>query len=146
MTFQPLEKTALFFDLLPSEWQESINPFWEQVKETAIVYTLEDENDILAGGIVFSQMTPEMEAYKDEANYWFSQKYAYIGYVWVPLEKRNNNYGSLWLKHLLSLDEQQQFWLTTEDQKLRYFYEKTGFSYVKTLRYDGVQEDLFVSK
>lgn len=146
MTFKPLEQTTLFFDLLPSDWQESINPFWEQVKEAAIVYTLEDQNEILAGGIVFSQMTPEMEAYNDEAKYWFSKKYAYIGYVWVPLEKRNKNYGSLWLKHLLSLNDQQHYWLTTEDQKLRYFYEKTGFNYVKTLRYDGVEEDLFVSQ
>ncbi|PNQ73082.1 hypothetical protein C1T31_08820 [Hanstruepera neustonica] len=146
ITFKRLTDAKRFFELLPLDWQDNILPQWPQIQERSTIYVLASEEDILAGGIVFSEIIPEMEAYKTEAQYWFSQHYAYIGYVWVPLEKRHNNYGTLWLKNLLALDTQQGYWLTTEEPQLQYFYEKAGFQWVKTLRYDGVEENLFVSR
>ena len=133
-----------FFNMLPVDWQESIVPHWENLKENAKIYILEDDNEICAGGIIFSTHVPEMEEYSDEARYWYSKKHLYIGFVWVPLQKRNNNYGTLWFKNLFELDKKQHYWLTIEDKNLRYFYEKLGFTYVKTLHCKDVIEELLV--
>jgi len=133
-----------FFDILPKDWQDSILPFWNVLKETSKVYVLDQDREICAGGIIFSTLIPEMEGYEAEANYWYSKDYLYIGYVWVPQYKRNKNFGSKWLNHILQLDNKQHYWLTTEDKALRYFYEKMGFSYVKTLCFNHVEEELFV--
>lgn len=138
------KETALFFDLLPKEWQESIDSSIHYFKDNATLYLLEENNTLLAGGIVFSKHLPEMDAYREEANYWFSNDYLYIGYVWVPFEKRNNNYGSLWFTYLFKKDPTQHYWLTTEETSLRYFYEKMGFTFLKTLRNGDVQEELFI--
>ena len=144
MQLKTINNAAVFFDLLPLNWQESIKPYWVNIKKNATIYILEDNDEICAGGIIFSANIPEMEAYRDEANYWFSKNYLYIGYVWVPVEKRNKNYGTLWLKNLLLLDKKQHYWLTTEDKQLRYFYEKLNFTYLKTLNSNDVEEELFV--
>jgi hypothetical protein len=145
MQLNIIKNETVFFDILPLDWQESIKPFWENSKENATIYILEHDKELSAGGIVFSTIIPEMEAYKEEATNWFFKNYLYIGYVWVPIEKRNKNYGSLWLKNLLLRDQKQHYWLTTEDKQLRYFYEKAGFTYLKTINYSDVEEELFVS-
>lgn len=145
MQLKVIKEEYIFFNLLPLEWQESIQPNWASLKECATIYVLEEENEIFAGGIVFSKITPEMDVYIEEAKYWFSKNYFYVGYVWVPLEKRNNNYGSLWLKSLLAENKMQHYWLTTEEKKLRYFYEKLGFKYIKTLNFNEISEELFVN-
>jgi GNAT superfamily N-acetyltransferase len=145
MLLKTLNKESRFFEILPEDWQKSILPYWKSLKKNALIYVLEQNNEIYAGGIVFSTKTPEMDAYKEEADYWFSKNYLYIGYVWVPLEQRNKNYGSLWLKTLLSQHQNQHYWLTTEDKKLKYFYEKLGFKHQKTINYNSAEEDLFVN-
>jgi GNAT superfamily N-acetyltransferase len=144
MILKILKNESIFIDLLPLEWQEGIQSIWKKNKEHALIYVLEQDNEICAGGIVFSALTPEMEVYKEEARYWFLKGYLYIGYVWVPENKRNKNYGSLLLKNLLLMDPKQHYWLTTEEQQLRYFYEKAGFTYVKTMRFQDLEEELFV--
>jgi hypothetical protein len=144
MELKILKNKKAFFDLLPLEWQESILPIWNTCEEQAQILTLEQDHEICAGGMVFHKPIPEMEAYREEADFWFFKNYRYIGYVWVPESKRNNNYGSLWLKELLLRDPNQAYWLTTEDKQLRYFYEKAGFTYVKYISCNGVEEELFV--
>lgn len=144
MQFRVRKETDLFFDLLPKEWQESIQSSIHDFKDNATLYVLEENNTLLAGGIVFSKQLQEMDAYKDEAHEWFSKHHLYIGYVWVPVEKRNHSYGSLWFEHLFQKDVTQHYWLTTEETSLRYFYEKIGFTFLKTLRNGDIQEELFV--
>lgn len=144
MELKSIKNETVFFDILPLDWQEIIVPHWENFKKNAKIYILEDNNEICAGGIIFSSNLPEMEDYSDEAHYWYSKKYLYIGYVWVPIPKRNKNYGTLWFKNLIALDKDQHYWLTIEDNGLRYFYEKIGFTYVKTLQCKDVNEELLV--
>jgi len=144
MELKILKNKTAFFDLLPLDWQESILPIWNTCQEQAQILTLEQDHEICAGGIVFYKSIPEMEVYREEADLWFFKNHLYIGYVWVPESKRNNNYGSLWLKELLLRDPNQAYWLTTEDKQLRYFYEKAGFTYVKSISCNGVEEELFV--
>ena len=145
MQFSILKEETQFFTLLPEDWQESIVPIWQQIKNHATIYILQDDvNSIVAGGIVFSTIIPEIEAFKEEANFWFAKNYLYIGYVWVPENQRNKSYGKLWLQNLQNYNTNQHYWLTIEDKNLRTFYEKVGFSYVKTISYDDVEEELLV--
>jgi GNAT superfamily N-acetyltransferase len=144
MRLKILKNESVFMDLLPLDWQKGIKSIWKKNREHTLIYVLEQDNEICAGGIVFSALTTEMKAYKEEANYWFLKNYLYIGYVWVPEDKRNKNYGSLWLKNLLLEDPKQHYWLTTEEKQLRYFYEKVGFTYVKTIRCQDEEEELFI--
>jgi hypothetical protein len=145
MQLKTVKEARVFFDMLPIDWQESLGPHWKNLKKNATIYSLEHNREICAGGIIFSTVLPEMQGYINEANHWFSKNYLYIGYVWVPPGKRNKNYGSLWLKNIQSLDKKQLYWLTTEDKQLRHFYEKAGFTYLRTLNCNNVEEDLFVS-
>lgn len=45
---------------------------------------------------------------------------------------------------MLQLDVNQNYWLTTEDKSLKSFYEKSGFTFIKTLCFNGVEEELFI--
>lgn len=77
---------AQFFNILPKDWQESIIPHWNALKETSRVYILEHEMEICAGGIIFSSIIPEMEGYEEEAEYWFSKNYLYMATYGCHLE------------------------------------------------------------
>ncbi|MEZ4857669.1 MAG: GNAT family N-acetyltransferase [Flavobacteriaceae bacterium] len=144
MQLNRLPRPNRFFKILPTDWKESLIPIWNDVKNEAQVYVLEENKELLAGGIVFKAMIPEMETYQTEAMHWFSKNYAYIGYVWVPIEKRHQQYGTRWLEKLFSLNPNQHYWLTTEEKQLRQFYEKSGFRYKKTIKNEYLEEDLFI--
>lgn len=135
-----------FFNLLPLDWQEAILPFWDKFKKSSEVYILEENDEIIAGGIVFSKCPPDLEFFKDEAREWFDKGYLYIGFIWVPENYRHQNFGSLWLKHLKMQDPNQKYWLTIEEENLRAFYEKNDFQYIKTLQNDSIKEQLFIYK
>lgn len=132
-----------FFEILPDEWQESIIPHWEALKNSAQVYVIENDREILVGGIVFSSIIPEMKAYAKEAHHWFSNDYLYIGYLWVPEKERGKNLGSIWLKELRELDKHQKYWLTIEEEGLSKFYLKNNFKHIKTLAVKDSKEELF---
>jgi diamine N-acetyltransferase len=132
-------KPEPFFNILPNDWQESIVPFWDLYKDIAKVYVIEIQQKIYVGGIVFFEIPPDMENFKDEAIYWSNKEYYYIGYVWTAEDVRGQNYGSKWLAHLIENDPNQHFWLTTENTELRYFYEKNGFTFIKKLVNESIE-------
>ena len=70
MTFEACTNFTSFFKILPKDWQEGIVPFWENYKETTKGYLLIDNNQIIAGGLVFSSCPPDMLYDKDEAEKW----------------------------------------------------------------------------
>ncbi len=135
-----------FFEILPTDWQEGIVPYWENYKNTTKIYVLEENNEILAGGLVFSECPPDMEYFKAGAQKWFENRYLYLGFLWVPQRFRNQNLGTLWLNALKELDKNQKFWLTIEEDNLRYFYEKNNFEYEKTIQNDSNKEQLLFFK
>jgi len=136
------EQSNSFFKILPLDWQDGIVPYWKTSKKTTKIYVLEDNNEILAGGLVFSECPPEMEFFKIEAQEWFEKGYLYIGFLWVPEKFRNQNLGTLWLNALKQLDKNQKYWLTIEEDNLRYFYEKNEFRYCKTIQNETIKEQL----
>ncbi|MCL5244556.1 GNAT family N-acetyltransferase [Cellulophaga sp. 20_2_10] len=132
-----------FFNLLPKDWADGLVPHWNLLRNNATVFVLKNDAEICAGGIIFSSITPEMDSCKQEALYYFSKNYLYVGYVWVPENKRKQNYGSQWFKELFRADKNKHYWLVTEDKMLRKFYKKIGFVYKKTIHFNGGQEELF---
>ncbi|MFI0430840.1 hypothetical protein [Mariniflexile sp. HMF6888] len=144
MIFKVCTDTAEFFKILPKDWQDGIVPFWEHYKETTKCYALLDNNQIIAGGLVFSICPPDMLYAEAEANTWLHKGYQYLGFIFVIEERRQQNLGSLWLSELKAMHPKQNYWLTIEDLKLDAFYVKNGFQHKKCLYNNGVEEGLYV--
>jgi len=138
------EQANSFLEILPVDWQEEIVPFWENYKKTTSIYVLEENNQILAGGLIFSECPPDMEFFKIEAQEFFEKGYFYLGFLWVPEHLRNHNLGTLWLNALKQLDPNQKYWLTIEEEKLRYFYEKNEFEYCQLVQNKLIKEQLLI--
>jgi GNAT superfamily N-acetyltransferase len=143
MIFQSCETIDSYFHILPLDWQETIVPFWKDLKTSTKAYVLLDDNQIIAGGLVFSQCPPDMLYARDEAEAWLNKGYLYVGFIYVIEEKRHQNLGSIWLDNLKKMFPKQKYWLTIEDLKLDTFYTKNGFKKVKSLNNHGIEEVLY---
>lgn len=133
-----------FFNILPEDWRESIVPFWPNCREITRVYTLEFKGEVLGGGLVFSDTSPDTVIYGAEARHWFSEGYLYIGFVWIAEAHRGKQLGSEWLKQLFSHYPKQKFWLAIEEEEIARFYEKNGFYLVKQIKVNGRDEWILV--
>lgn len=116
-----------FFNMLPEDWQVLIVPYWKSYKDVAKIYVLKENEEVVAGGLVFSKSLPDMSDFERAQQHLFSEGYLYIGFIWVPLHKRNRNLASQWLTLLKNQDPTQKYWLTIEEAWLKHFYEKNGF-------------------
>ncbi|MGE0560742.1 MAG: GNAT family N-acetyltransferase [Flavobacteriales bacterium] len=123
-----------FFKLLPEEWKESIVPFWEYYRDSSVIYALYQENQLIAGGIIFNKCSPDMMYNEIEAKKWFNKGYLYLGFIWVVEEFRDNKIGSKWLQSLKDKFPTQKFWLTIDEENLALFYIKNGFKLITTLK------------
>jgi len=144
MTFTGCNNCKEFIKILPTDWQESILPFWKSVKATTKGYLLVEDNKIIAGGLVFSKCPPDMLYAVEEANKWLNKGYLYLGFIYVVEEKRHQNLGSVWLTNLKQKNPKQSYWLTIEDLKLDAFYTKNDFKKIKVLFNDDQEEWLYV--
>ena len=134
-------KAHLFFDMLPIDWQETILPFWDELKLTTQLYVLIEEDIILAGGLVFSKCPPDMTYYKKKTDEWFEKGYLYLGFIFVDQTKRNRNLGSLWLDNVKKEYPKNGFWLAIEDENLHKFYVRNGFEKVETVKNGELNEE-----
>lgn len=144
MIFKKITDFATFFSILPDDWKEGILPFWDDLKTTTNCYILEENNQIIAGGLVFSTCPPDMKYAENEANFWFKNGYLYLGFIYVIEEKRGQHLGSIWLENLKKRLPKQSFWLTIEDLDLDSFYTRNGFKRVKTLYNKENEEAVYV--
>ena len=143
MTFEACTDCSEFFKILPKDWHEGIEPFWDTYKATTKGYLLIENNQIIAGGLVFYKWPPDMKYAEDEATIWITRGYLYVGFIYVIEERRQQNLGSVWLDNLKKTYPNQKFWLTIEDLKLDTFYTKNGFKRIKSLNNNGVEELLY---
>ena len=134
-------KAQLFFETLPNDWQETIIPFWEELKQTTQVYVLVEDHVIVAGGLIFSKCPPDMMYYENEAKKWFQKGYLYLGFIYVDETKRNRNLGSLWLDNVKKEYPKNGFWLAIEDENLDKFYVRNGFKKVATVKNVELSEE-----
>ncbi len=116
-----------FFDILPEDWKISIIPNWVYYKKTASIYVIKENNEIICGGIVFTEKLKEMTSFEILHAYLFTEGYYYLGYIWVSEHKRNQQLATKWLTHLKEQNPEQKYWLTIEEEELNYFYKKNGF-------------------
>jgi hypothetical protein len=132
------ESPEQFFNMLPDDWQILIVPYWESYKDDAKIYVLKENDEVVAGGLVFSKSLPDMSDFEKSLQYLFSEGYLYLGFIWVPLDKRNRQLASQWLTLLKNQDPNQKYWLTIEEPWLKHFYEKNGFKLIKES--DGTED------
>lgn len=132
-----------FFNILPDDWKVLIEPYWESYKNVAKIYVLIEDGEVVAGGLVFSKSLPDMSDFERSLQYLFSEGYLYLGFIWVPAHKRNRQLASQWLTFLKNQDPNQKYWLTIEEESLKYFYEKNGFKLIKESDNDDDKEWLF---
>jgi GNAT superfamily N-acetyltransferase len=123
-----------FFQLLPTDWNNSILPFWDNYVDNSSIYLLFDNDKIVAGGIVFHSCSPDMMYNELEAKKWFDNDYLYLGFIWVVEEYRNKKIGSKWLQALMKKFPTQKFWLTIDEENLASFYIKNEFKLIKSLK------------
>lgn len=135
-----------FFQLLPTDWKNSILPFWDNYVDNSSIYLLFDNDKIIAGGIVFHACSPDMMYNELEAKKWFDNDYLYLGFIWVVEEYRNKKIGSKWLQALMKKFPTQKFWLTIDEQNLAFFYTKNGFKLIKSLKNGNDDEWLLTYK
>ncbi|HMR15905.1 MAG: GNAT family N-acetyltransferase [Confluentibacter sp.] len=144
MIFRLTHDCAPFFKLMPQDWQAGIVPFWDDYKASTNCYLLFDDNEIVAGGLVFSKCPPDMFYAEKEAAFYFNNQYLYVGFIYVIEERRQQNLGSIWLENLKKTHPKQAFWLTIEELKLDAFYVKNGFKAVESLQNSGATEVVYV--
>ena len=133
-----------FFEILPKDWQDAIVPYWDDYKSTAKIFVFIEESKVVAGGILFYSMPPDLIWNKKNLQPWFDKGYAYIGFLFVAEDKRHQKLGSLWIESVKSLMPNQKFWLVIEEENLSKFYEKHHFVKVQTLQTPNGQEWLYV--
>lgn len=121
------EQPGLFFNLLPDDWREEIEPVWNNYHQSARIFNLVSDKKHLGGGIVFSTVSPDMMFASDVAEEWFAKGYLYLGYIYIVKKKRGEGFGSQWLRLIIQSMPGQKFWLTIEDFNLMYFYIQNGF-------------------
>lgn len=137
-------KPNQFFNILPNDWQGLIVPYWDNYKQAAKIYVLKENEEVVAGGLVFSKSLPDMSDFERSLQYLFTKGYLYIGFIWVPEHKRNRNLASQWLTLLKNKNPNQKYWLTIEEEWLKHFYEKNGFKLIKESDDAGEKEWLYI--
>jgi len=133
-----------FFDILPQDWRIEIEPYWSNYKNNSFVYGLVENDQVVAGGIVFTIVSPDTRGYFDVAQKWLDQGYRYIGFIYVDENRRNEGMGSLWLKKVKELNPNQKYWLAIDEYGLARFYMKHGFSVIQEVQNKEATEWILV--
>ncbi len=123
-----------FFQLFPSDWYNSIVPYWSDYSDSSSIFLLYFKDEIIAGGVIFSSCSPDMMYNEKASQKWFDKGYLYLGFIWVNEEYRNKKIGSKWLQSLKDKFPAQKFWLTVDEENLIHFYTKNGFKLITTLK------------
>lgn len=134
-----------FFALLPEDWQEGIVPHWDAYRGDAQLFTLEADDELLGGGILFRRISPDTETYGNVARVRFERGYLYLGFIWIAQQHRNRGLASRWLAMLRERFPGQPFWLSVEDPGLIAFYERNGFLLECSVQGEDGEEWILVS-
>ncbi len=127
MVFRKLVSPSEFFNILPQDWRDDLLPQWQDLEGTSDVFVVKYRADVISGGIVFHQMLPQLSAVEFQASMLF-KNVPYIGYIYTQPEYRSLGAASFWFHALFNRRKNQSYWLSIEDLRLSFFYQKFGFS------------------
>lgn len=133
-----------FFTILPLDWQNVIVAQWDNFKKTSSIYVFKENNKVIAGGIVFEKSHPNMNDFEKQHQKLYDEGYFYLGFIWVIPEKRNQQLASKWLTKLKEETKNQKYWLTIEEESLKYFYKKNGFELIAESEDFNYKEWIFI--
>ncbi|MEA1785982.1 GNAT family N-acetyltransferase [Arenibacter sp. GZD96] len=134
-----------FFNVLPEDWRLLIAPYWDTYAPTSTIYVLKCDTEVVAGGILFGSVSPDMTPFeKEHGHIYFALGYLYIGFLWVVPKWRGAHLGSTWLQELKKEHKHQAFWLTIEEESLKEFYIKNGFQCIAENKLQGNSEWLLI--
>ncbi len=134
-----------FFDIMQADWKVSIAPFWKDYVETARVFTLETDTEVLGGGIIFSTIPPATIDEKG-AQELFDSGLLYIGFLYIKENYRGCNLGTKWLEEVRREYKGSHFWLTIDEYRLKSFYNRNGFHVVGEVSNGDWSEWVMVDK
>jgi GNAT superfamily N-acetyltransferase len=133
-----------FFNILPADWRIEIEPYWLEYSGDCRIYGLNENESIIGGGIVFSTVSPDTRGYRDIAQRWLDRGYLYLGFIYVIEHRRGEGLGTLWIKEVKALNDEQRFWLSIDDKGLSSFYQRLGFKIVQEVQNAGEPEWILV--
>lgn len=142
LTSQP----SVFFDFLPEDWRAEIEPFWRDYAQNSYIFALAENGRIIAGGIVFTTVSPDTRGYSKIAREWLDRGYKYMGFIYVDEIRRQEGLGSRWVNDIRLLHPDWKFWLAIDDYGLSKFYKKLGFEIVQEIQNDDRPEWILVDK
>lgn len=137
----PMDK---FVAAMPEDWQPDFEQYLKSSRDHMELFAITDDDQIVAGGIVFEGLPSEMKIFEVEVDSFIEKGYRYIGFLFVVPEHRKQNLGSTWLYCVKAMQGTNGFWLTVEEPGLREFYEKNGFRWMGTLKKGRLSEELMV--
>ena len=142
LTSQP----SVFFDFLPDDWRVEIELFWPEYAGNSHIFALAESQHVIAGGIVFSTVSPDTRGYEKIAREWFNRGYRYMGFIYVDEKRRKEGLGSLWVNRVRILHPDWKFWLAIDEFGLSYFYKKLGFEIIQEVQNGDQPEWILVEQ
>lgn len=133
-----------FFEILPADWSIEIEPCWPEYESDSRIYGLRENDAIIAGGIIFTSVSPDTRGYRDIAQKWFDRGYKYLGFIYVNALRRNEGLGTLWIRKVKELDTNQKYWLSIDEKGLSVFYERLGFKTAQDVQNEGAPEWILI--
>jgi len=129
-----------FFSMLPEDWQIGIVPHWKAYQFKTKIYVFEEDGQILGGGLIFDDLSPDMEIHKAKLNTYLCPDSKYLGFIWIDEKHRSKGLGKKWLKNVIEYYSEFNLWLSIEDESLKYFYQKLGFKVVENIKSNDSEE------
>lgn len=130
-----IRNSQSFFNILPPEWTECLQPYWAEYEKSTKIYGLLEDGHLIGGGLIFDRPSPDTP-YIQFANRLFEKGYLYIGFLWIEPTHRGKGLGKQWLESVRELYPNNRFWLSIEEENLKPFYDQNGFKLSATLEYD----------
>lgn len=140
------DKSEEFFKILPRDWQENIVPYWNHYAHQTKIYVYLEEEKLIGGGLVFDQLSPDMEIHRDKFAGFLKKKMKYLGFIWIIESHRSLGLGKKWLQDIIALYPETGLWLSIEEESLKFFYQKMGFNVVEKLTSSNDQEWIMVKQ
>lgn len=140
------DEPEVFFDLLPTDWLDALHANWSDFKPSTYVFGIKKGQQVIGGGLVFSEHSNETDNYPQVSKYYFSAGFLYIGYLWVAEDFRGQNIGDFWLNSVFNMFPQNPFWLSIEDAGLAKFYLRNGFTLEREMIFPGGKDWIYVRK